>query len=126
MFEGIDPIEPAPLDAYGLRLIASRKLYDRGTYVQESPSLAGLAPGTVMRVNKYDFDRLGVSDGHSVRVKTGRGTLMAEIVVDPTVPRGAAAVHVNQDGIEISALIDATERVTDLRVDTGAGPGGAA
>jgi len=120
VFAPIDAIEPAPLDAYGLRLIASRKLYDRGTAVQESPSLAPLAPGTVMRVNKYDFDRLGVSDGHQVRVKTNKGSLLAEIVVDASVPRGAAGVFVNQDGIEITELIDATQRVTDLRLDTGA------
>jgi predicted molibdopterin-dependent oxidoreductase YjgC len=119
-FEAQPPLEPAALDAYGLRLIASRKLYDRGTLVQESPSLAGLAPGTVLRVNQYDFDRLGVSVGHQVRIKSSTGTLMAEIVVDQDVPRGSAAVYVNQDGIEVTHLIDATERVTDVRVDTGA------
>jgi NADH-quinone oxidoreductase subunit G len=119
VFEPGDALEPAPLDAYGLRLIASRKLYDQGTLVTHSPSLAKLAPGTVLRVNPYDFDRLGVSIGHQVRVKTPKGQLMAEIAVDPDVPRGSASVFVNQPGIAITSLIDATERVTDLRVDSG-------
>ena len=39
-----------PVDAYSLRLVATRKLYDRGTLVQHSPSLAGLAAGTALRV----------------------------------------------------------------------------
>ena len=34
------------VDAYSLRLVATRQLYDQGTLVQHSPSLAGLAPGT--------------------------------------------------------------------------------
>ena len=51
------------LDRYSLRLVASRKLYDQGVLTQHAPSLAGLAPGTVLRVNPYDFDRLGVAAG---------------------------------------------------------------
>jgi len=73
----------------------------------------------VLRVNPYDFDRLGVSVGHEVRVKTPKGMLMAEISVDHAVPRGSAGVYVNQPGIAITDLIDATERVTDLRIDSG-------
>ena len=58
------PVEPSALDAYGLRLIATRKLYDEGTLLQSSPSMAGLLPGTVLRVSSYDFDRLGVALNH--------------------------------------------------------------
>jgi len=113
-------IEPAPLDAYALRLVASRKLYDDGTLVQQSPSLAPLVPGTVLRINGYDFARLGVAVGAQVRVKTPKGQAMVEIQVDEGVPRGVAAVHVNQPGLAVTSLLDATARVTDLRVDSGA------
>src|SRR5690606_26644101 len=37
-------IDPPSLDAYSLRLVVNRKLYDRGTLVSNSPSLADLAP----------------------------------------------------------------------------------
>ena len=111
---------PAPLDAYALRLIAGRKLYDDGTLVQQSPSLAPLVPGTVLRINGYDFARLGVAVGSRVRVKTPKGQAMVEIQVDDGVPRGAAAAYVNQPGLDVTALLDATARVTDLRVDSGA------
>jgi len=116
-----DPVEPSALDAYGLRLIASRKLYDEGTLLQKSPSLAPLLPGTVLRVSSYDFDRLGVADGARVRVRSPKGELHAEIGVDPGIPRGAAAVYVNQPGIRVADLIDAGQRVTDLRIDSGGG-----
>ena len=33
--------EPPALDSYSLRLVATRKLYDEGTLVQQAPSLAG-------------------------------------------------------------------------------------
>lgn len=115
-----DPVAPTPVDAYGLRLIAGRKLYDQGTLVQHCGSLAKLLPGTLLRVNSYDTDRLGVATGHQVRVKTPRGVLTAEVTVDDSVPRGSAAVYVNQPGVRINDLIDATQRVTDLRIDSGA------
>jgi NADH-quinone oxidoreductase subunit G len=114
-----DPVEPSALDAYGLRLIASRKLYDLGTRLQRSPSLAALLPGTVLRVSSYDFDRLGVSAGAQVRITSPKGEIQAEIEADPGLPRGSAAVYVNQPGIDLGALVDAGQRVTDLRIDSG-------
>jgi len=116
-----EPVEPSALDAYGLRLIASRKLYDQGTLVQKAPSLAPLLPGTVLRVSSYDFDRLGVAAGARVRITSPKGEIHAEIGVDPGVPRGSAAVYVNQPGIDLGDLIDAGQRVTDLRIDSGSG-----
>jgi NADH-quinone oxidoreductase subunit G len=114
-----DPVEPSALDAYGLRLIASRKLYDQGTLLQQAPSLAPLLPGTVLRVSSYDFERLGVDVGARVRVRSPKGEIHAEIGVDAGLPRGSAAVYVNQPGIDLGDLIDAGQRVTDLRIDSG-------
>jgi NADH-quinone oxidoreductase subunit G len=58
------PEEPPlpPVDAYSLRLIATRTLYGDGTLVQRSPSLAPLAPAPTARLNPYDLERLGSSD----------------------------------------------------------------
>ena len=111
----------APVDSYSLRLVATRKLYDEGTLVEHASSLAPLAPGTILRVNPYDFDRLGVSTGDRVRMRSPRATLTAGIVADDGVPRGSASVVFNQPGLHVAALIDAAERVTDVRVETEAG-----
>jgi NADH-quinone oxidoreductase subunit G len=108
----------APVDSYSLRLVATRKLYDQGTLVSHATSLAGLAPGTILRVNPYDFSRLGVAGGEQVRVRSSRATLMAEIAADAGVPRGTAAVVFNQPGLHVAALIDASMSVTDVRVES--------
>ena len=108
----------APVDSYSLRLVATRKLYDQGTLVSHATSLAGLAPGTILRVNPYDFSRLGVAGGDRVRVRTSRTTLTAEIAVDAGVPRGTASVVFNQPGLHVAALIDAAMSVTDVRVES--------
>jgi NADH-quinone oxidoreductase subunit G len=125
-YEPGGPVGLAPNDAYGLRLVVSRKLYDLGTTVQQSPSLAKLAPGSVLRVNAYDFDKLGVASGQAVRVKSSKGALTTEVVRDIGLPRGSATVHANQPGIAISELLDITQRVTHVRLDSRPSGGGAA
>jgi predicted molibdopterin-dependent oxidoreductase YjgC len=111
--------DPPPVDSYSLRLVATRKLYDDGVLVQHAASLSALAPGTVLRVNGYDFDRLGVEEGSVVRVKSPRGSINVEIRIDNGIPRGSAAIAVNQPGVPVSELIDASERVTDVRIERG-------
>jgi anaerobic selenocysteine-containing dehydrogenase len=101
-----------------LRLIAQRKLYDRGTLVQHSPSLAALAPGSGLLVHPTDLERLGLRGGDPVKVTSQRGTLTLEAHASTAVPRGAAAILVNQPGPDPADLIDATRPVTDIRIET--------
>ncbi len=118
-FAGGEPLDPPALDAYSLRLIATRTLYDQGTFTQLTPSLAGLAPGTVLRVHAYDHDRLGVPSGTELRVKTPIGSVRAVVVTDPAVLRGTAVAVFNQPDVPLNELIDATQRVTDVRIEAG-------
>jgi NADH-quinone oxidoreductase subunit G len=106
-----------PVDAYSLRLVASRKLYDLGAVTQQSPSLAGLASPTIVRLHPHDFDRLGVDAGANVTLTAATGTITLPAHPDLGVPRGAAAVVVNQPGPAIGTLIDATSAVTEVRVE---------
>ena len=112
-------VAPPALDSYSLRLVVTRKLYDEGTLVQQASSLAGLAPGTILRVNPYDFDRLGVANGDQVRLHSSRAETTAEIAADAGVPRGSASLRFNQPGLAASALIDSSARVNDIRVESG-------
>ena len=105
------------LDSYSLRLVATRKLYDDGVTVQRSPALAGLAEGTDIAVNPYDFDRLGVEEGSRVTVGSPRASLTLDVRIDPGVPRGCAAVRFNQPGVPVSDLIDVSARVVDVRIE---------
>ena len=107
-----------PVDAYGLRLVATRRMYDRGTLVQHVPSLAGLAPTAVLAVNPYDFDRVGVESGSDVQVISSVGEMDMPVVADPGVPRGTAAFGYNYPDLDVRDLVDPEAVVTDLRIQT--------
>ncbi|MBV8950196.1 MAG: NADH-quinone oxidoreductase subunit NuoG [Actinobacteria bacterium] len=107
-----------PRDAYALRLVAARKLYDKGEVVVRSPSIAALGAEAVLLVNPGDRDRIGVHDGENVRATTGRGSLVLPLRGDATTPTGVAFVWFTQSGPGPADLIDATAPVTDLRLET--------
>ena len=104
-------------DAYSLRLVAGRRMYDAGTMVQASPSSAGLAAAATVRLNPVDFDKLGLEAGTDVKVVSGQGELRAPLAVDPGVPAGSAVVPANAPGNGANILIDASAPVTDVRVE---------
>ncbi len=114
------------VDGYALRLVSTRCLYDAGTAMTGSPSLAALVTGAVVRANPYDLDRLGVSDGGRVRVRSPRTSLELPVRTDPGTPRGVAAVAFNvpADGAgeqhpnPAAELIDAAGLVNDVRVES--------
>jgi len=106
------------VDAYSLRLVSTRRMYDRGTLVQHTPSLAKLAPNAVLALNPYDFDRVGVDSGTEVQVISNVGELDMPVVADPGVPRGTAAFGYNYPDLDVRALIDNDSVVTDLRIQT--------
>ncbi len=112
---GVQP--PAP-DAYSLRLVATRRLYDRATMTQASAALAPLAPEAVLRANSYDLDRLGVSTGDRVRIRSNRASLVLPVAAHEGTPRGSAAVDFNLSGSGAADLIDATATATDVRMET--------
>ena len=112
------PGGPPRLDSYSLRLVASRRLYDAGTFVAHSPSLAPLAVGAPLRVNPADLERLGLTSGSRIRLSSSRTTLVLVAEADLGVPRGTAALVFNQPGRGAADLIDATTAVTDVRLET--------
>jgi len=118
-FGGVEPAAGLrPLDAYSLRLVTSRALYDGGALVQHSPSMAPLATGTRFRANPHDLSRLGIRPGDLVRVTSARASLVLEAVSDTGVPRSSAVVDFNQPDEGAADLIDASQPVTEVRVET--------
>ncbi|MGI9118764.1 MAG: molybdopterin oxidoreductase family protein, partial [Acidimicrobiales bacterium] len=107
-----------PLDRYSLRLVASRQLYDDGTLVHHSPSLAPLAPGCRLRIHPGDLQPLGVTSGARLQVTSSHGRVVLEVVADPGVPQGSAALAFNQPGPGAADLIDASRPVTEVRLET--------
>jgi NADH-quinone oxidoreductase subunit G len=110
-------IDPPLLDAYSLRLVVRRKLYDRGTLVQHSPSLAGLAERATLLLHPQDFDRLGIVPGDDVRITSSRGHVTVAARPYAAVARGVAVLDANKAGGRANVLIDANTPVTDVRVE---------
>ncbi|MEQ8843123.1 MAG: NADH-quinone oxidoreductase subunit NuoG [Acidimicrobiales bacterium] len=104
-------------DAYSLRLVATRKMYDDGVFLRHSPASAGLARSIQVRLNPIDFDKLGIDQGTVVKLESSRGHLLAPVAVDPGVPAGSAAIPFSVDGWAANALIDSGAAVTDVRVE---------
>jgi anaerobic selenocysteine-containing dehydrogenase len=108
-----------PPDNYSLRLVVSRRLYDGGSAVQDSPSLAALTPELEARANPYDLDRLGVHTGQPVRVRSNRGALELPARADDGVARGVVVIDFNVGAKNPAAtLVEAGAPVTDVRLES--------
>ena len=110
--------EAPAVDAYSLRLVTARRLYDRGTLVSQSPSLASLAVGGVLLVNPVDLDRLGVAPGGSVKVSSPRGSITTAVEPYTSVPPGTVVLSWNQGDPSPNILINSAASVTEVRVET--------
>jgi NADH-quinone oxidoreductase subunit G len=107
-------------DAYSLRLVVTRKLYDRGTTVRHSPSLASLTPTPRLRVHPADLERAGIAGGGSGRLRSARTTFHVEAVADPGLARGSAHLYFNiaEAGEDAADLIDAASPVVEVRLES--------
>ncbi|HWW53983.1 MAG TPA: molybdopterin-dependent oxidoreductase, partial [Acidimicrobiales bacterium] len=112
------PYATPVLDAYSLRLVATRALYDESVSIQHSPSLSGLARQVAVRLHPGELERIGVGNGDRVRVSSNRTSLTLEAIADAGVPRGSAAIEFNLPGPGAADLIDSALPVTDVRVET--------
>jgi len=112
-----------PPDHYSLRLVSTRRLYDRGTAVVGSPSLEPLVSPARAIANPSEFARLGVESGERVRISSAQGKVVLEAAADDGVPKGVLVVEFNLPepggaANAAGALIDATAVVNDVRLET--------
>lgn len=113
---------PGP-DAYSLRLVAVRHLYDRGAAVEASPALRGLVESAVARVNPYDLDRIGAADGQDVRLRSERTMVVLRCAADPTVTRGTVCIGLNLDAPGVAnrvatSFVTPSDLVTEVRMES--------
>jgi predicted molibdopterin-dependent oxidoreductase YjgC len=105
-------------DAYALRLVAGRTLYDHGRITSKTPVLAALQEVAALTVNPVDAARIGVDAGGQVKITSARGSQVVAILPDARVPVGAAHYNFTADGAGPATLIDVSAPVTDLRVES--------
>ncbi len=116
----VTPAVPTPPDAYSLRLVAARTLYDAGRLVSSSPSLTELATGVALVVHPSDLSRIGVhGEGDDVLVTTPRGTVRLPVLADAATAPGTAFMAFAQGGdVGPNDIVDIASAVTELRVET--------
>ncbi len=108
--------EVPAVDGYGLALAVDRKLWDQGTMVQNSATLAGLPEQAQLSVSSIDFEKLAVREGEVVTIESGSVRADVGVVADAGLPRGTARIHYRLPGLDIGELIDCEESVTTIRV----------
>jgi anaerobic selenocysteine-containing dehydrogenase len=104
-------------DAYALRLVSGRPLYDDGATVQHSASVHNLKRTVELLVAAPDMQRLGVTNGTVVKVTSAHTTLTVPVRAVRGVAPGTAQLAM-EGADTASALIDAAAPVTDVRVET--------
>jgi NADH-quinone oxidoreductase subunit G len=105
-------------DAYALRLVSSRVLYDGGVLAAATPAFAPLIPDGELRVHHSERDRIGVADADVVRVTSAHGQLELPVRADDAVMPGTAVLAWNLPERAAATLVDAGDAVTDLRVES--------
>jgi NADH-quinone oxidoreductase subunit G len=99
------------------RLVVRRTLYDRGTLVNESPSLAPLAARPAVYVHPSVVDAIGVVAGALVTVRAARGALQLPVAIDDSLPPNVVLIVANLVGCDehgANALVDASRVATDV------------
>ncbi len=94
----------APPATSAFRLVATRKLWDQGTMVQESPSLASLPSEAAIHLNPDDIERHGFV-GDSVTVRIGDQTHTIPLTSDVRVNPTTASIPVCLPGFDARTLI---------------------
>jgi len=109
-------------DAYALRVVLSRRLYDRGVAMQGSPAVNQLVPTTSLLLNHFDLDRLGVASGDVVKVSGPKGSFELPVTLDDGVARGSTdvvfATLTSEGDNLVKDLVDATAAITQVRLET--------
>jgi NADH-quinone oxidoreductase subunit G len=116
----IAPSVSTPPDAYSLRLVVARTLYDAGRHVSMGPALAHLAAGNALVVHPSDLERIGVSaEGDDVRITAPRGTITMPVLADSATAPGTAFMAFAHTGdVAPNDIVDIAAAVTELRVET--------
>ena len=104
-------------NSYDLRLVVSRKMYDRAVGTVTSKSLANLGSGAAVHLNPRDIEAIGTAAGRDVRVSTSRTSIVLPVRADVGVLKGTAWVPFNQSGADIRELINSDQPVIDVRVE---------
>ena len=99
------------------RLVVTRSMYDKGVLSAHSAALKGLAPGSQVKANPEDMEKLGITSESTVRLIGSKGEIRTRLTLDSETTRGTIHALWNQDGPDIRKLIDSSLPVNDLKIE---------
>ncbi len=111
-----DAASAPPASSYGLRLVVDRKLWDLGTMVANSPSLAGLPPRAELHLSPSDVHLMDLVDNDFVTIDQGDISFDLPFVVDSTVAPRTAWLPARLPGFDVRELLSAGRSITNIRV----------
>jgi hypothetical protein len=111
-----DPAALPAVSSYGFRLVVDRKLWDEGTMIQESPSLAKLAPRAELRLSPADVQLMELSNQTHVTVDQGEVSFDLPFVADPAVAPRTAWLPGRLPGFDVRRLLAAGRSITNVRL----------
>lgn len=109
-----------PLNAYALRAVVAKVLYDDGVTISATPALSGVRQATVVRVHPTDLERFAMGDGDQVVLASDHGTTQVTVTGDDRVIRGtvwvSSTTH-DETGRRVQAyFVDEAEAVAYVRL----------
>ncbi len=111
-----DPAALPAVSSYGFRLVVDRKLWDEGTMIQESASLAKLAPRAELRLSPADVQLMELSNQTHVTVDQGEVSFDLPFVADPAVAPRTAWLPARLPGFDVRRLLAAGRSITNVRL----------
>lgn len=117
VFASTPPVAVPAVDAYAVRLVVSRRLYDSGVVTTASPTNAALGQDACLLLNPTDFARVGIGDRERVRAVAGDRSLTLPAAADSRVPTGVAWVQWGDVNCAVGSLIDHSAIVNDVRLE---------
>ena len=111
------PVKIPKQKANSFRLIVTRSMYDRGVLAAHSAALKGLAPGSQIKANPEDMEKLGITSESTVRLIGSKGEIRTRLTPDRGTARGTIHALWNQEGPDIRKLIDSSLPLNDLKIE---------
>ena len=108
---------PPHNDAYSLRLVATRSLFDHGTLLSHSPSQCSMVADAVARLHPSEAGKIGVTDGDRIRVLGNDSSLVVAVGLDAGVPVGSVAIGWGRADVDLGRLINVADAAVDVRIE---------
>jgi formylmethanofuran dehydrogenase subunit D len=92
-------------------------MFDNGTIIQMSPALKNFTSNSEVLINPVDFSSIGITEGQPVTLINGEKKISVVVKPDERIPRSIAFGYLNQDGVDLRALISDGSESIDIRID---------